>query len=148
MLYGCMCPHISKGTHYYSFVCYRNISLLRTQAVSSVADWSTIEESFYPHFPSISNPKVAAADRSAVLNLSSYIDSAAYSIRETTSFQRTYRMFRTLGLRQLVVVNKYNQVQGIITRVDLLTSRPVVQDPVKAKVVQTKAIATPMWGVE
>lgn len=34
--------------------------------------------------------------------------------------QRTYRLFRTLGLRFLVVVNHHNQVVGIITREDLL----------------------------
>ena len=34
--------------------------------------------------------------------------------------QRTYRLFRTLGLRFLCVVNHNNQVVGIITRADLL----------------------------
>jgi chloride channel 7 len=34
--------------------------------------------------------------------------------------QRTYRLFRTLGLRFLCVVNHNNQVVGIITRKDLL----------------------------
>ena len=34
--------------------------------------------------------------------------------------QRTYRMFRTLGLRHLCVINKYNQVLGIVTRADLV----------------------------
>ena len=34
--------------------------------------------------------------------------------------KRTYRLFRTLGLRFLCVVNHNNQVVGIITRVDLL----------------------------
>lgn len=34
--------------------------------------------------------------------------------------QRTYRLYRTLGLRFLCVVNHNNQVVGIITREDLL----------------------------
>lgn len=33
--------------------------------------------------------------------------------------QRTYQLFRKLGLRFLPVVNKYNQVVGTITRSDL-----------------------------
>ena len=36
------------------------------------------------------------------------------------SIQRTYRLFRTLGLRFLCVVNHHNQFVGIITRKDLL----------------------------
>ena len=38
----------------------------------------------------------------------------------TLLHQRTYRMFRTLGLRHLCVINKYNQVLGIVTRADLV----------------------------
>jgi CBS-domain-containing membrane protein len=38
------------------------------------------------------------------------------------SQQRCYRVFRTLGLRHLLVVNSHNQVQGIITRQDLVGS--------------------------
>ena len=34
--------------------------------------------------------------------------------------QRTYRLFRTLGLRFLCVINHKNQLVGIITRKDLL----------------------------
>jgi chloride channel 7 len=41
-------------------------------------------------------------------------------VNETASIQRTYRLFRTLGLRFLCVVNHNNQVVGIITRKDLL----------------------------
>ena len=36
--------------------------------------------------------------------------------------QRTYRMFRTLGLRHLCVINKHNQVLGIVTRADLVAA--------------------------
>jgi CBS domain-containing protein len=34
--------------------------------------------------------------------------------------QKGYRVFRTLGLRHMIVVNMHNQVQGIITRDDLV----------------------------
>ena len=36
------------------------------------------------------------------------------------SLYRTYVIFRTLGLRHLVVVNVHNQVVGLITRKDLM----------------------------
>lgn len=36
--------------------------------------------------------------------------------------QRAYRVFRTLGLRHLIVVNKRNQVLGMVTRHDLVAT--------------------------
>lgn len=39
---------------------------------------------------------------------------------EHASAHRAYIMFRTLGLRHLVVVNHYNEVMGMITRENLL----------------------------
>ena len=47
----------------------------------------------------------------AWLDLRPYVDCAAFTIYEHASIQRTYRMFRTLGLRHLCVINKYNQVR-------------------------------------
>eukprot|EP01033_Poteriospumella_lacustris_P000388 gene388-249_t len=40
-----------------------------------------------------------------------------------TSIQRTYRMFRTLGLRHLVVTDRHHHVVGIVTRSDLMVTR-------------------------
>ncbi|CAN0416949.1 unnamed protein product, partial [Laminaria digitata] len=42
-------------------------------------------------------------------------------LSEYASAHRAYIMFRTLGLRHLVVVNHYNEVTGIITRENLLS---------------------------
>ena len=38
------------------------------------------------------------------------------------SIQRAYRVFRTLGLRHLLVVNTHNQVTGMVTRHNLASS--------------------------
>lgn len=43
-----------------------------------------------------------------------------FAIPEHASAHRAYIMFRTLGLRHLVVVNHYNEVMGMITRENLL----------------------------
>ena len=62
-----------------------------------------------------------------------------YTVRTT---QRTYRMFRTLGLRHLCVINKYNQVLGIVTRADLVScciSSPLFLELVCVCVCATKS---------
>lgn len=57
------------------------------------------------------------------IDLLPYVDFSAYAIHEATSLSRTYHMFRILGLRHLVVVNRSNQVVGMITRKDLVSDR-------------------------
>ena len=59
------------------------------------------------------------AEAQCWLDLRPYVDAAAFCINEHATIQRAYRMFRTLGLRHLCVVNHGNEVQGILTRADL-----------------------------
>ncbi|KAK7492242.1 hypothetical protein BaRGS_00016539 [Batillaria attramentaria] len=54
------------------------------------------------------------------LDLTYYYNQSAFSIPEQFSLQRTYVLFRTLGLRHLTVVDKHNEVTGIVTRKDLM----------------------------
>ena len=79
----------------------------------------TIERA-YPRYPTIDDVTMRESDRNCWLDLRPYANTAPYTINETASIQRTYRLFRTLGLRFLCVVNHNNQVVGIITRKDLL----------------------------
>ena len=51
-----------------------------------------------------------------VLDLRPYINSSAAAVQESFSLDRTYVVFRTLGLRHLVVVDQHNHVKGIVTR--------------------------------
>ncbi len=51
-----------------------------------------------------------------VLDLRPYINTSAAAIQESFSVERTYVVFRTLGLRHLVVVDRHNHVKGIVTR--------------------------------
>ena len=59
------------------------------------------------------------------IDLSPYIDQSCFSISETTSLSRTYTLFRTLGLRHLVVVSRENKIVGMITRKDLVSDNIV-----------------------
>ncbi|XP_042712972.1 chloride channel protein C-like isoform X1 [Chrysemys picta bellii] len=55
------------------------------------------------------------------INLEPYINKSAVSVQAHFSLQRTYIIFRTLGLRHLTVVDLQNRVVGIITRKDLMS---------------------------
>lgn len=50
-----------------------------------------------------------------------YVNKSAVSVQAHFSLQRTYIIFRSLGLRHLTVVDLQNQVVGIITRKDMIS---------------------------
>ena len=59
-------------------------------------------------------------DDSHKIDLSQYVNTSALRIHTTFSVLRTYILFRTLGLRHLVVVDDLNRIVGMITRKNLL----------------------------
>ena len=63
-----------------------------------------------------------SGDKNLRINLARYVNRSAISIPETFSLQRTYTMFRVMGLRHLTVVDTGNRVTGIVTRRDLQNS--------------------------
>ncbi|NWX12842.1 CLCD protein, partial [Aegotheles bennettii] len=54
------------------------------------------------------------------INLEPHINKSAMSVQAHFSLQRTYIIFRTLGLRHLTVFDLQNRVVGVITRKDLM----------------------------
>lgn len=56
----------------------------------------------------------------AFINLNPFIDTSAFAVSENMCISRTYLIFRSLGARHLIVVDRCNKVRGIITRKDLL----------------------------
>ena len=54
------------------------------------------------------------------LNLRPFVNSSAMSVHTRFSLHRTYNIFRSLGLRHLVVVDDDYKVAGIVTRKDLM----------------------------
>ena len=85
---------------------------------SPLLSWEIIERA-YPHYPKISDLRVSEKERTLFLDLRPYIDVSAYTLSEQATVQRTYRMFRTLGLRHLIVVDRNNRLKGIVTRANL-----------------------------
>mmetsp|Transcript_674 Transcript_674/g.807 ORF Transcript_674/g.807 Transcript_674/m.807 type:complete len:901 (+) Transcript_674:290-2992(+) len=104
----------SSPTHHY------NLESLGPRRLSPLVQWDTMERA-YPRYPTIDSiHPLRGEERQGWLDLRPYANTAPYTVNETASIQRTYRLFRTLGLRFLCVVNHHNQVVGIITRKDLL----------------------------
>lgn len=99
---------------------YMSLESLGPRRLSPLVQWDTMERA-YPRYPTIDKiPPLSDGERQSWLDLRPYANTAPYTVNETASIQRTYRLFRTLGLRFLCVVNHHNQVVGIITRKDLL----------------------------
>jgi CBS-domain-containing membrane protein len=53
------------------------------------------------------------------MDLTPYMNPTPHIIQEQTPVPRAFRLFRSLGLRHLVVLNRRNEVKGMITRKDL-----------------------------
>jgi chloride channel 7 len=58
--------------------------------------------------------------RSIQVNLLPYVNTSAFAVSEDMSLQRGYSLFRSMGLRHLIVTDNHNQVVGIVTRKDLM----------------------------
>mmetsp|Transcript_47964 Transcript_47964/g.108886 ORF Transcript_47964/g.108886 Transcript_47964/m.108886 type:complete len:1162 (-) Transcript_47964:116-3601(-) len=63
---------------------------------------------------------IAASGTEKVLDLSPYVDTSTFTVSHRFKLRYTYELFRTMGLRHLVVVNSSNRVVGMITRENLL----------------------------
>eukprot|EP00056_Hartaetosiga_gracilis_P001534 m.45611 g.45611 ORF g.45611 m.45611 type:complete len:121 (+) comp10682_c0_seq1:101-463(+) len=48
-----------------------------------------------------------------------YMNSSPYLALDRSSLGKVFMVFRTMGLRHLVVVNKMNQLVGMVTRKDI-----------------------------
>ncbi|XP_059079772.1 chloride channel protein C-like [Tigriopus californicus] len=83
---------------------------------------SPSSSSTYPNEGLIASgpPSDLGLNQSHFMDLSDYVNTSGVSVPRDFSLQRTYIIFRSLGLRHLVVVNEKNAVEGIITRKDLM----------------------------
>jgi chloride channel 7 len=64
-------------------------------------------------------PALAAA----LVDLVPYANASAFKVQDTVALERAYILFRSMGLRHLVVVDSRNRVRGMVTRKDLLGYR-------------------------
>jgi chloride channel 7 len=76
-------------------------------------------ERFFPHFPEVDAICLTKEERMKWIDLRPYCDTAPFFVSEATTVPRAYRLFRSLGLRHLLVVTKKGELVGVVTRHDL-----------------------------
>ncbi|KAL7559471.1 hypothetical protein ACA910_017485 [Epithemia clementina (nom. ined.)] len=99
-----------------------DIVYFQGQSFTPMVQWAELEKSEHPRYPQIQEITRRVLDRNdmdCLMDLRPYANTAPITIQQKASVGRTYELFRTLGMRFLPVVNRYNQVVGTITRADL-----------------------------
>jgi len=81
--------------------------------------FETVERSTYPKYPPIESILLSPEERESWLDVRIYMDPAPHVLHQNSSIQRTYRYFRTMGLRHLIITDNRHRVTGMITREDL-----------------------------
>ena len=94
-----------------------NINKIEVIPASTVA-YDTLERT-YPNFLDVSNIKLSEIETTYWLDMKPYMDHSPYMINKETTIQRGFRLFRTIGLRHLLVVDGQLCVIGMLTRKNL-----------------------------
>ena len=94
-----------------------SISALRSQPVPS---W--LSSPFSVSLPQSSSPVPSPSSTAppAYVSLHPYVDAGAYMVSEDTTARRVWSLFRSLGMRHIVVVDTRHQPIGMVTRRDLI----------------------------
>ncbi|KAK3090640.1 hypothetical protein FSP39_013333 [Pinctada imbricata] len=103
------------------------IVLLKKKAFEEYSDSQMIKRSLtvrdfreaYPRFTPIHQISITPQERNFTIDLTPFMNPAAYTVTDVASFPRIFKLFRALGLRHVPVVDKRHKVVGIVTRKDL-----------------------------
>eukprot|EP01112_Ceratiomyxa_fruticulosa_P015925 TRINITY_DN4769_c0_g2_i1.p1 TRINITY_DN4769_c0_g2~~TRINITY_DN4769_c0_g2_i1.p1 ORF type:complete len:808 (-),score=128.85 TRINITY_DN4769_c0_g2_i1:106-2529(-) len=76
--------------------------------------------SFFPPKLDFLERMIGPSDREMQMDLRPFMNMSAITIHTNFSAGEAYRIFRTLGLRHLTVIDSNNDVVGMVTRKDLL----------------------------
>ncbi|KNC46889.1 chloride channel 7 [Thecamonas trahens ATCC 50062] len=97
-----------------AFVDYAN-------AVRSHVDWLDFVDD-YPRYPDIVDIRadIFDEDMDKFMNLSPYMNPAPITTQPVAAATAVFRLFRGLGLRHMVVVDRMRRIMGIVTRHDLV----------------------------
>eukprot|EP01126_Amoeba_proteus_P001122 TRINITY_DN10321_c0_g1_i2.p1 TRINITY_DN10321_c0_g1~~TRINITY_DN10321_c0_g1_i2.p1 ORF type:complete len:614 (+),score=131.55 TRINITY_DN10321_c0_g1_i2:736-2577(+) len=74
----------------------------------------------YPRFPSIDTVSITESELVKYMDLSHFMHITPHTVHYKATLLRVFQIFRTMGLRHLLVVKGNNKLVGIITRKDLV----------------------------
>ncbi|GFY55986.1 hypothetical protein TNIN_288231 [Trichonephila inaurata madagascariensis] len=77
----------------------------------------------YPRHPTIQQIHISPHERNFTIDLTPFMNPSAYTISQSASLPRIFKLFRALGLRHLPVIDDKNSVVGIVTRKDIARFR-------------------------
>jgi chloride channel 7 len=104
----------------------KNRALFRAQPIpyetAPILDNEDLEK-LYPRYATIDDVVLQPGDRDAFVDLTPYMNAGPFVIQEHSPATHAFRLFRTMGLRHLPVVNKENNIVGMVTRKDLTSVR-------------------------
>jgi predicted transcriptional regulator len=58
------------------------------------------------------------------LDVTPYMNATPHRLMDSTSLAKTFNLFRTMGLRHLILTDEHNSLTGIVTRKDLYNILP------------------------
>ncbi|XP_065899920.1 H(+)/Cl(-) exchange transporter 7-like [Dysidea avara] len=79
----------------------------------------------YPRFPDLNEVKgsLTAEEMDYYIDLKPFINNTPFTAYDTSYYPKIFGLFRALGLRHLVIVNRDNEVVGMVTRKDIARFR-------------------------
>lgn len=89
-----------------------------TNAPQEPLDWADIENG-YPRYVPIRDVSLTEEERLMWVDLTPYMNRTPNTVQGHATAARAFRLFRTLGLRHLPVVDGDGDVTGVLTRKDL-----------------------------
>lgn len=81
-------------------------------------DFASMKED-YPRFPDIHDLHIEFEDQQKIMDVTPYMNPCPYMVYPWTPVPLVFNLFRTMGLRHLIVINTKGQLVGMITRYNL-----------------------------
>eukprot|EP01113_Clastostelium_recurvatum_P030888 TRINITY_DN3802_c0_g1_i2.p1 TRINITY_DN3802_c0_g1~~TRINITY_DN3802_c0_g1_i2.p1 ORF type:complete len:885 (+),score=157.27 TRINITY_DN3802_c0_g1_i2:34-2655(+) len=97
-----------------------DLSQIEVRHPYPVLKWEEFSKMMARELPDIDALSLSAEQMGMYIDLRPYMNRSPALVQQTHSLTETYRLFRTMGLRHVVVLDETHHVAGMVTRKDLL----------------------------